>query len=144
MRLGRTDAVYELQRPTERRYGMRAPRHLVALALGISFAASGCATAQEEAGSPFDGTRGSNDVLLTVENNDFQDANIHLLWNGVRTRAGMVIGKTTETFRLPWRSEWAQIEVDFVGPQGDYHSERIPVNPGDHLNFVIMVGLSGR
>lgn len=123
---------------------MRATRPLLALALGITLAVSGCASRQEEVGSPFDGTRGADDVLLTVENNDFQDATIHLVWDGVRTRAGMVVGKTTETFRLPWRSEWAQIEVDFVGVRDDYHSERVPVYPGDHLNFVIMVGLSQR
>ena len=125
---------------------MRTPRPMTALvtalAVGALLAASGCATSEEQTGRAFDGS--DDEVLLTVENNDFADANIHVLWNGVRTRAGMVVGKTSETFRLPWRSEWAQIEVDFVGPREDYHSERFSVDPGDHLNFVIMVGLSER
>ncbi|HUF76643.1 MAG TPA: hypothetical protein VMM35_10210 [Longimicrobiales bacterium] len=123
---------------------MRSSSPLVALAMAVVLAATGCATAQVGDGSPFDGSRGAGDVLLTVENNDFYDATIHLYWNGVRTRAGMVTGKTTETFRLPWRSEWAYIEVDFIGGGDDYQSERVPVYPGDHLNFVIMVGLSNR
>jgi hypothetical protein len=144
MRLGEAHGVYEIHRHQERRYGMRSPRRLVALAVGTLFAISGCATAQEEAGSPFDGTRGAEDVLLTVENNDFQDATIHLNWNGVRTRAGMVTGKTSETFRVSWRNEWASIEVDFIGVREDYQSERVAVYPGDHLNFVIMAGLSAR
>jgi hypothetical protein len=123
---------------------MISSRACLVLALAAMTAAAGCSTTQEAEGSPFDGTRGSEDVLLTVENNDFQDATIHLYWNGMRTRAGMVIGKTTETFRLDWRGEWAYIEVDFIGASQDYQSERVDVNPGDHLNFVIMAGLSAR
>ena len=123
---------------------MKMSRPLVALALGAVMAISGCSTTPEAEGSPFDGSRGASDVLLTVENNDFQDATIHLYWNGLRTRAGMVTGKTTETFRLPWRSEWAYIEVDFIGARQDYQSERVDIYPGDHLNFVIMAGLSSR
>ena len=124
---------------------MISTRTLFAMAFGaVLLATAGCSAGQEEPGSPFDGTRGSEDILLTVENNDFQDATINLFWNGMRTRAGMVTGKTSETFRLPWRSEWAYIEVDFVGSSRDYQSERVSVYPGDHLNFVIMVGLSQR
>ena len=119
-------------------------RALFATMLGALLATAGCSAGQEEPGSPFDGSRGSDDILLTVENNDFYDASIHVSWNGVRTRAGMVTGKTTQTFRLPWRNEWASIEVDFVGGSEDYRSERVPVYPGDHLNFVIMSGLSSR
>lgn len=119
-------------------------RTVLALALSGLLVAAGCSAGREEPGSPFDGTRGSQDVLLTVENNDFYDANIHLSWGGMRTRAGTVTGKTTETFRLTWKHEWAQIEVDFVGSNSDYRSERVSVFPGDHLNFVIMAGLSAR
>jgi len=122
---------------------MTRSRSKSVVAFGALVALVGCAAGQSEPGSPFDGTRGSEDILLTVENNDFADATIHLYWNGVRQRAGFVTGKTTETFRLPWKSEWAYIEVDFVGGTRDYQSERVSIYPGDHLNFVIMVGLSG-
>lgn len=123
---------------------MRVPRFCADLALVTAIAAAGCSTTQETEGSPFDGSRGSEEVLLTVENNDFYDANIHLSWGGMRTRAGTVTGKTSETFRLEWKHEWAQIAVDFVGGGRDYVSERVGVLPGDHLNFVIMAGLSSR
>ena len=122
---------------------MRAQSGLAALAVGLLLATSGCATAGEQADNPYGGT--GDDILLTVQNNDFADATINVLWNGARTRAGMVVGKTSETFRLPWRNEWAQIEVDFIGPRGGgFQSERVAVNPGDHLDFVIMAGLSER
>ena len=121
-------------------------RALFATVFGAVLATAGCSAGQEEPGSPFDGSRGAEDVLLTVENNDFRDATIHVFWNGMRTRAGMVTGKTSETFRLDWRGEFAQLEVDFIGSggpgaRGDYTSERVSVYPGDHLNFVIMPGM---
>lgn len=118
---------------------MRAPLR-AALALVTLLVAAGCATTPESsAGSPFDGTRVSDEILLTVENNDFRDATIHVFWNGMKTRAGIVTGKTSETFRMRWRSEWAHIGVDFLG-SGGYETEQVPVNPGEHLNFVIMGG----
>ena len=111
-----------------------------ALAL-IALLVSACATTPEQSadGSPFESRGWSEEVLLTVENNDFRDATIDLYWNGMRTRAGIVAGKSTETFRVRWRSEWARIGVDFLG-SGGYETEEVPVDPGDHLNFTIMVG----
>jgi hypothetical protein len=120
---------------------MRGTPARIALALVTVLVTTGCASALPETeGSPFDGTRGSEDVLLTVENNDFRDATIHVYWNGVKTRAGTVTGKTSQTFRMRWRSEWAHLGVDFLAG-GGYETERLPVYPGDHLNFVIMAGM---
>lgn len=119
---------------------MRAPYRSRGIVL-VALLAAACATAASEDipdGSPFDRTRGEGeDVLLTVENNDFRDATIYVYWNGSRTRAGTVTGKTSETFRMRWRSEWVQLEVDFLG-RGGYMTERVDVLEGDHLNFVIM------
>jgi hypothetical protein len=86
--------------------------------------------------NPFDANAERQDILLTVQNDDFRDATVHVLWNGLRTRAGMVVGKTSQTFRMRWRSEEIQLYVDFVG-QGEYWSERVGVLQGDHLHFVI-------
>lgn len=111
------------------------------LILCLCVIASACASPQEIRRTPFDGAGPTEDeVWLTVENNDFRDATIHLDWSGRRTRAGVVTGKTTETFRMRWVSEWALIEVDFLGG-GGYQSETVPVYPGDHLHFVIMGGM---
>ncbi len=115
-------------------------RSISGLALCLVLA-SGCAsTPDNTTRSPFDENTAPEDILLTVENNDFRDATIHVYWNGVRTRAGTVIGKTSETFRMKWKSEWAHLGVDFLG-RGGYQTERVPVYPGDHLNFVIMAGM---
>jgi hypothetical protein len=119
---------------------MSRSRSLVAAAILAAVLTAGCGATREGPGSPFDGTREANDVLLTVQNNDFRDATIHVIWSGMKTRAGMVTGKTSETFRMDWRSEWARLEVDFIGDRGGYETETVGVNPGDHLNFVIMPG----
>jgi hypothetical protein len=81
----------------------------------------------------------SDDVLLTVQNNDFRDASIYAIWNGVKKRVGSVTGMTSQTFRMSWQSEEIQLEIDFVGG-GGYVSERVPVTQGDHLDFVILAG----
>ncbi len=90
--------------------------------------------AQED---PFAGARGAQDVLLTVQNNDFLDANVYALWNGMRQRVGTVTGKTSRTLRMEWRSEFLRLEVEFVGSNDGYTSELIGVSRGDHLDFVI-------
>lgn len=83
---------------------------------------------------PFD-----EDVLLTVENNDFRDATIYVYWSGVKRRVGRVTGKTKKTFRMEWLSEEAQFGADFLG-RGGFRTETIPVVPGDHLNLLIPIG----
>jgi hypothetical protein len=76
------------------------------------------------------------EVLLTVENNDFRDASIFAYWSGVRQRVGEVTGKTSRTFRMTWRHERVQLGIDFVGG-GRLRTGSIDVLQGDHLNFVI-------
>ena len=106
------------------------------LLLALTWA--GCATRQ--AGDVFR-TSGSGDeeVLLTVDNNDFRDGTIYAYWNGQRRRVGMVVGKTSETFHMRWRSEQIELEVSFIGG-GGFRSEAIAVWEGDHLNWLIMPG----
>jgi hypothetical protein len=111
------------------------------LALALLLALAGCGAARSpDRGDPFAGGAQADDVLITVENNDFRDATVYALWNGVRRRVGGVTGKTTQTFRVDWRSEYLQFHVDFLG-QGEYRSEVVPVDRGDHLNFVILPGV---
>ena len=111
--------------------------------LALLLMVGGCtagAPGSQPIGDPFDPARaGRDDVLLTVRNDDFRDASIYAIWNGVKRRVGSVTGKTSQTFRMSWRSEEVQLEVDFVGG-GGYMSERVPVTQGDHLDFIIMPG----
>jgi hypothetical protein len=48
----------------------------------------------------------------------------------------MVVGKSGEMFRVPWRSEEIQLEADFVGI-GRTWSDVIDVYEGDHLIWLI-------
>ena|SRR6185503_19671970 len=109
----------------------------------LALAMVGCATAQQGRVSrePFSGTDpGGALVSLTVQNNDFRDASVYIVWNGVRDRVGSVTGKTSQTFRTRWRSEQVQLEVDFVGG-GGFRSDKMDVWQGDHLDFVILADM---
>lgn len=122
---------------------MKLPRR-AGLAAGfvLASAAAACAGSQDVR-SPFTGPEErSEEVLLTILNNDFRDATVYAHWNGLRDRVGMVVGKTSKTFTMRWRSEYVALEIDFVGG-GGYRTEQIDVLEGDHLNFTIMPGGSG-
>ena len=53
---------------------------------------------------------------------------------------GMVTGKTTETFEMSWRDYEMWLEVDFVGGVELKTGGRMAVWPGEHLDFIIMMG----
>ena len=116
---------------------------LIARALsGLLLAATLTGCAAQQGGleqTPFAEARAfDEDVLLTVENNDFRDATIYVYWNGVKRRVGRVTGKTSKTFRMEWRSEEAQLGADFLG-RGGFRTETIGVDPGDHLSLLIPI-----
>ncbi len=119
----------------QRSYRLVAVSSLALLLGACAAGAPGTSTRTD----PFEAAAGreSDEVLLTVQNNDFRDASIYAVWNGVRKRVGSVTGMTSETFRMRWQSEEIQLSIDFVGG-GGYTSERVPVTQGDHLDFVIM------
>jgi hypothetical protein len=122
-----------------KRSGRFASVAVCALALSLLGCAAGPPGSDPRI-NPFDrAVEGTEDVLLTVQNNDFRDASIYAIWNGVKRRVGEVTGMTSETFRMTWMSEEIQLAIDFVGG-GGYTSERVPVTQGDHLDFVIMGG----
>jgi len=101
--------------------------------LGLLLVAS-CAS--RSGNSPFRSAGQGVDVQINVENRDFSDATIYAHWNGFKTRLGMVVGKSGEMFRVPWRSEEIQLEADFVGI-GRTWSDVIDVYEGDHLIWLI-------
>ena len=86
----------------------------------------------------FLGRRSDQQVLLTVQNNRFEDASIYALWRGgARKRVGTVTGMTSQTFTFEWVSDEVRLEVDFVAADG-YTVDPIDVDPGDHLDLVIL------
>jgi len=122
---------------------MTFARSLIAVgAAACLLASASCASAgRASSQDPFAGSvAGFGDpIRVTIQNNDFRDANVYGYWNGVRERVGMVTGKTSKTFDTTWKSETFSFYVNFVGG-GEYYSETIEVWPGDHLDFVIMPG----
>lgn len=78
-----------------------------------------------------------NQIQLTVENQNFKDAVVYALWGaGPRDRLGTVIGNTTQTFEVPYRSGEFRVEVDFIAGD-DVVTETIGVFQGDHIQVQI-------
>jgi hypothetical protein len=110
-------------------------------ALALLLVTAACAAFREDTPpSPFDGGAGEENILITVDNQDWRDATLYADWNGVRQRVGMVLGKTTETFTTPWKDYYVRLDVDFVGGGGLPSQQPIQVQAGDHLDYTIMPG----
>jgi len=85
---------------------------------------------------PFAATRDDGPVVLQVQNQNFLDARIYVLWNGQRERAGFVVGLTTETFRFERRQGTLRVQVDFIAG-GGFTTDAIGVWPGEVVELVI-------
>jgi hypothetical protein len=114
-------------------------RKLVAcLAIVLAASAVGCARNRDL--PPMMRSRNREPVQLTVQNQRFEDAAIWANWRGgKRQRVGLAIGTTSTTFSFPWVSEVVSFDVDFIAAEG-YPVDPIEVNPGDHLDLVILNG----
>ena len=104
--------------------------------------ASGACAGQRSDMDPFRSGPGGRElpVLLTVDNQDYRDATVWANWNGRKHRLGMVIGKTPQTFEMSWRDYEMWLEVDFIGGGELKTGGRMAVWPGEHLDFIIMMG----
>ena len=107
----------------------------------LALVSSACA-GQRSGVDPFRSGPGGRElpVLLTVDNQDYRDATVWANWNGRKHRLGMVTGKTTETFEMSWRDYEMWLEVDFIGGGELKTGGRMAVWPGEHLDFIIMMG----
>jgi hypothetical protein len=118
----------------------RLPPRMGLLGILLVLVAGACAP-RPAVSTPFTGEGGGTPTLrLTVDNQDFRDATIYTNWNGARNRVGMVVGKTTETFTVAWRDYQVRLEVDFIGGGEMKIAEPIGVQPGEHIDFIIMPG----
>ena len=119
---------------------MKAIRlHVAALPLVLmaaAIAASGCASAGRRPSAVRTPGVG-RDVAVTIENQNFKDADVYAVWStGARDRLGMSTGNTTSTFTAPYRPGDMRIEVDFIAGD-DVVSDAIAVNQGDHVQIQI-------
>jgi hypothetical protein len=97
---------------------------------------AGCAGKRSEV-EAFPDPYADKDVKIFVTNLAFMDATIFGIANGGRTRLGRVTGKREHVFTLPMDfSSELYLEIDILaGPK--CFTERMMVNPGDHLDLVI-------
>jgi hypothetical protein len=77
-----------------------------------------------------------NIVVLEVENQNFKDARIYVIWNSSRDRVGMVTGNTRQTFRLRGQEGQLRVQVDFVAGSG-FTTDPIQVWRGETIQLVI-------
>ena len=103
--------------------------------LALMLVAAGCASSGEDA---FDRSSAqAQEAMLTAENQNFSDATIYAVWDaGNRQRLGMVTGLTSQTFELDIKGSELRLQVDFIAG-GEFMSDRIMVNPGDHVQVTI-------
>jgi hypothetical protein len=103
--------------------------------LALALATAGCAST----GRPIEDEGGvREDVEVTVENQNFQDAVVYAIWGaGPRDRLGMVTGNTTETFTTEVQAGGdMRIEVDLIAGN-DVVTESMGVFRGDDIRVVI-------
>lgn len=98
-----------------------------------------CAVAQAS-NDPFSGADASerDEFRLHVENDNFYDARIYTIVNGVRRPIGYVGGHSRQVFTVPWSfSNDLRVQIDLLaGPTCT--TEVIPVDPGDELLLQIV------
>jgi len=76
-------------------------------------------------------------VSITVENQNFYDANVFAAYQGqTERRLGTVTGFTTDTFRIPWYNAQLRMRMNFIAAGGTL-SNILTVDPGDVLQLII-------
>jgi hypothetical protein len=112
-------------------------RAVRAMVIALTVTGLGCA-GRKDLGPMLGRSRSKEPVLLTVQNNRFEDAAIYAVWRGAKkSRVGLAIGTTSTTFEFPWVTDIVELQVDFIAADG-YTVEPIEVSPGDHLDLVIL------
>jgi hypothetical protein len=97
----------------------------------------GCAAGRVR--DPLEARKRPEKVLLTVENDRFEDARIYAVWRGGQERRlGTATGKGSQTFSFDWVDDQIQIRVSFVAKADGYTVDPITVAPGDHLQLKIL------
>lgn len=77
-----------------------------------------------------------NQVTIVADNQNFLDATVYALWGAQRDRVGMVTGKTSQSFSVPFRGSDLQLQIDLIGGSS-MTTDHIGVFEGDQLDLVI-------
>jgi hypothetical protein len=103
----------------------------------------GCSHQGPSSGSGFRPDPGSDAIRIYVTNRNFMDATVWAMTTGTRRKLGTITGKRDEVFTLPWdfaTDLW--LEIDMLAG-GRCTTERLPVDPGDDIEVIIDVDMSG-
>ena len=112
------------------------------LALAATVFLVGCAVINPKSDS-FSDVQGKQEVKVFVTNLAFMDATIYGITDDGRRRLGRVTGKRESVFTMPLQIPTRMyLEVDILaGPRCE--TERLFVDPGDHLELIIQNENSG-
>lgn len=102
---------------------------------GLMIDATACAT-QHPSGAPPPPDR----VTVTVKNSNWMDVVVFAVRGTTRSRVGSVTGLSSATFHVP--AHYApdgnlQLLVDPIGSDATYLTDRIAVNPGQHVELTV-------
>jgi hypothetical protein len=111
------------------------PRATLAL-LPALLALTACATPGASTDQPF--ADGREEVRIRIQNDNFYDARVYALVDGVRRQLGYVGGKTDRVFTMPLSfSQVLRLQFDILaGPTCT--TEALTVDPGDLLQLQIL------
>ncbi len=84
--------------------------------------------------------RGGGDqqtIQLRVNNLNFNEATVTAVTSGSRVRIGIVAGKSSETFTVPWPSlQELRIQISVLAG-GSYTTPGVTVGPGERVELLI-------
>jgi hypothetical protein len=116
----------------------RVASRMMATAFLLSAASPGCAGRNGPADNPFEREVAPSQVRIIVINNDFNDATLFALGDGVRRRLGVITGKSEANYLIPWRlSGPMRIEISILAA-GSCTTGEMQVDPGDTLELQIL------
>ena len=113
------------------------PLSRVSFVLALAAVVAGCVSGGGRSVPLFGEPEGKLLLQIQVQNNNFNDATLHAIWNGSRRRLGTVTGKSKATYTLEWTtSNPLQLEIDFLAG-GVCTTQAITANPGETLDLII-------
>lgn len=108
-------------------------------ALSLALALAGCAGMTTSNSNPFAGGGDGSDrqILLVVENQQFNEAQITAYRSGSRNRIGRIGGNQVESFRVDWPVDGLlEVEIDVLAGQR-FRTSPVSVDPGERVQLVI-------
>ena len=73
-------------------------------------------------------------VTLSIDNQNFYDANVYYQFSGVWRRLGTVTGNSRKAFRLRWEATNLLVRVDFIGA-GSAATDALALDPDEFVEI---------